>query len=214
MPNITIANVALSSIRYKPGNPNSMSEAEFKLLVENIKEDGFLQPVLLRPGDEVGTFWMVDGEHRAKGAAEAGMTEVPAVIAADMDVARAVLQRIGMNKRRGELDLTQVAMDLLELSNRGLSTEELTVSGFSGQEVADLLRSVDQTVTDVLPKDLGTLPDDDYEVDDEPTKPFVLEIEFTNREQYKKARRGLKRAAGKGKDLAEGLMKLLGEEKA
>jgi ParB/RepB/Spo0J family partition protein len=222
---ISVTNINIRNLRPADTNPNVMDGAHYKALVAGIKAEGFLQPILVReiPDEEQGTappadapeYEIVDGHHRVRAAEEAGMLVVPAVIAAPgMSLAAARLQAIGMNKRRGELDLTEVGRAFADLHGEGWSVESLALTGFSENEVGDLLRSVSQDVDKALAKDIsvpaGSFDDDDAQ---EPTaKPFLLEILFTDRDEFKAAKRGLKRAAGKGKDLARGLLVLLGED--
>lgn len=222
---IAVSNISIASLRPADTNPNVMDEAHYRALVAGIRVEGFLQPILVREvlDSELGTapkggapvYEIVDGHHRVRAAEEVGMVAVPAVIAAPgMSADAARLQAIGMNKRRGELDLTEVGRAFADLHGEGWSVEALALTGFSPNEVGDLLRSVSQDVDKALAKDIS-IPADSFENEDEPepsAKPFLLEILFTSREDFKAAKKGLKRAAGKGKDLARGLMVLLGED--
>lgn len=203
-------NLPIGALREAPSNANVMAEGQFRSLVRAIRELGFLQPVLVRPlGD--GAFEIVDGHHRVRAAREVGMLEVPAVVA---DADEPLVTAISMNAHRGELDLTAVGRAFAELSARGWEVPELAVTGFSEAEVSDLLRGVSQSVDEVLPRDIEVPPEEFEPEDDAPAgRPWVLEIAFADREDLKAARRGLRRAAGKGKDLARGLLALLGHEK-
>ncbi len=51
-----------------------MSDAEFKGLVADIKEQGILDPLLVTAGD---TKYIVDGHNRFEAAKKAGLEEVP-----------------------------------------------------------------------------------------------------------------------------------------
>ena len=213
---ISVTNIAVLRLRPAPTNPNVMDAAHFDALVAGIKAEGFLQPILVRQLEgPVPDFEIVDGHHRVRAAEKAGMTVIPAVIAdPSMSAEAARLQAIGMNKRRGELDLTEVGKAFADLHGAGWSVEALALTGFTENEVADLLTSVSTDVDSALAKDIsipsGGFEDDDGE--DTPTaKPFLLEIHFTDRDEFKRAKKGLKRAAGKGKELSRGLMVLLGE---
>ncbi len=212
MSDVSVGNVPLSTLHDAPSNPNHMDEDKYLTLVRAMKEKGFLQPVLVR--EVQGRMEIVDGHHRVKAARELGMSSVPAVVVDEMDDADAAILRIGMNRLRGELDLTSVGLVLKELQAGGLLIDDLTITGYSESEVADLLHSVSQGLEDGIPKDMEMPADDfEFEVPDDTVKPFELKILFLKREEFTKAKRGLRRAAGKGKDLAEGLMRLLGEEK-
>ena len=57
-----------------------MSEKKFSALVESIRKDGFLSPILVRP-EHGGKYEILAGNHRWLAAKEAGLKEVPAIIA-------------------------------------------------------------------------------------------------------------------------------------
>lgn len=206
----TALNLPIEVLRPAPTNPNVMDEGAYKGLVRAIRELGFLQPILVRPLEE-GAYEIVDGHHRVRAAREAGMAAVPAVVAESEDP---LVTAISMNHHRGELDLTAVGRAFAELKASGWEVPDLTVTGFSEAEVADLLSSVTTDVDKALPRDIS-VPAESFDDDDDgaSVKPWVLEIPFSSVEEMKLARRGLKRAAGKGKDLARGLLALLGHEK-
>ena len=52
---------------------------------------------------------------------------------------------------------------------------------------------------------------EDTDSDAPAAKPFSLEILFTNRDDLKRAKRALKKAAGKTGDFAKGLLRLIGD---
>lgn len=206
MSNVVSRNIPISQLRPAAENPNAMSEEKFDLLVGAIRRFGFLQPLLVRPDGTV-----VDGHHRLLAAQKLGMTEVPCVVAeGTVEEERAL--RVGMNNLRGEPDLTMVGSILKELSEAGWSAEQLTVTGFSEEEVKDLLGAVSQDVDAALSPEMEVPSAEDYQPEDAASKPFVLELEFSARADFLRAKKGLRRAAGKGGDMTTGLMVLLGED--
>src|SRR6185437_12726555 len=78
--------VAIEAIRPSPFQPRRrFAEAELDGLVQSIREKGVIQPLLVRPldnvGDETGAdFELVAGERRWRAAQRAGLHEVPVVI--------------------------------------------------------------------------------------------------------------------------------------
>ena len=58
-------------------NPNEMSEREFNVLKETIREVGFIDPVTVAPLQD-GKYSIVGGEHRWRAAKDLGMESVPA----------------------------------------------------------------------------------------------------------------------------------------
>ena len=212
MHDVTIQNIETGRLVEAQDNPNHMGAREYKALGDVIGEVGFLQPILVKPLAD--GFKIIDGHHRARAAKELGMETVPCVVVESGDDEEVVL-RIAMNKLRGDLDLTGVGRALKGLSLEGWTAEDLSITGFSAGEVTDLLAAVSQDVE----KGMGTtmeMPAGDYDADDTgdaEAKLFALTLQFDNREDLKKAKRALKRAGGKTKDMGLGLLKILGEDK-
>lgn len=205
MSSYNIQNIAVDLLMEATDNPNSMDEQQLSMLETAIKKVGFLQPVLVRPLT-AGRYEIVDGHHRVKAARRLGYTDLPCVVLNESDDAKAVALRIGMNRLRGELNLAAVARAVDGLVDAGWSMDDLALTGFNPDEVDDLLESLKlQDEDDVLGQKI-----EGPEADDGPPDPFVLEITFSDRDEFKRAKAGLKRASG-GKDLSRGLMRLLGE---
>jgi len=202
--------VRLVQLHEAADNPNSMEPEQYAMLVEAVRRVGFLQPVLVREVKNALDFTdyeVIDGHHRIKAARELGYSEVPCVVI-DADDNTAIALRVGMNRLRGELNLSSVAVAMEGLVTNGWKLDDLTLTGFSADEVADLLASLKLNEDDVLGQNVqvGELGGDEL-----PSHPFVLEIQFTDRAAFKKAKAGLKRAAGKSGDIGRGLLRLLGE---
>lgn len=226
-----IRNIAATMLMDAPDNPNRMSEGEYRALKRFMEQEGFLGTVLVKPLEmklENGKklpgpaaailggnvyYRIIDGHHRVRAARELKMTEIPCVVV-ERDDQREVLMRIAMNKLRGELDLTGVGRAFNELSAGGLDLTSLEITGYSGSEINDLLAAVTQDVDEALPSDMKLPAEDDYDPDVGSDKNvFELKLLFASKDDLKKARAGLRRAAGKTKDMALGLLRLLGEEK-
>ena len=81
-------------------------------LVESIKSEGILQPLLVRP---VGKkYEVVAGERRYRAALEAGLTEVPATIR-EMTDGQAVQYALVENLQREDLNPVEEAEGILSL---------------------------------------------------------------------------------------------------
>ena len=196
-----------------PSNPNRMPASTFRLLVEAIKRIGFVQPVLVRqvpvmlaPGEATPEprYQIVDGWHRVRAAREAGLTDVPVVIT-DLDANQARAVQVGMNKMRGELDLSAVSSLVDELHTDGWDLEALALTGFDSSELTDMLRAMSSDSDDVLNGAPAAMPD----AVEPAVKPFVLELTFATKDELAKAKKGLRKAAGKGGDMALGLIRLI-----
>lgn len=199
---------ALGDLLPRAGNPNHMTDEQYRLLVSSIRKLGFLEPIVVEPlGD--GKARIADGEHRARALAELGATRAPCVhgtAGAAEDIARAI--RIAKNRIRGSLNLSEVASELSDLRNAGWSVEDLTATGFGVDEVNDLLQAMKPLEQDIVDGAGGVATIDAREEGEEP-KAYSLEILFEDRKAMAKARRALRKAAGVGGTLADGLIALL-----
>lgn len=206
-PNILkITNLPLTRLEDDPDNPNHMSDEQMAALVRAIKVAGFLQPCLVRLIGE-NQYRIIDGHHRADAAAQAGLSEVPCVIVETDDEVAAVLQ-IGMNKLRGELNLGEVAVVISNLAEEGWSIPDLEMTGFSQDEIDNLLKAA-SVATDDEVMEGASMGREKSEVPDEPGGPFELTLVFNTKEDLMTAKRGLKRATEKGGALGDGLLSLL-----
>lgn len=188
-------------------NPNQMSPERYHFLVEAIRRFGWLEAIVVEELPD-GTFAIANGNHRKRAGLEAGKDEFPYVLAPrEPGVGRAL--RVAMNRLRGDLNLARVAIDMAALVSEGWTEVDLGVTGFNPDEVASLLASTRVDSIDVAAN--VQLPEDDRD-ESEGIKEYVLEVVgFATREDMVRARRALKRAAGKGRTLAEGLMNLIDE---
>ncbi len=70
----------LSSIRPNPYQPRQFwDENELKELAESIRQNGVIQPILVRPGGD-GQYEIIAGERRFRAAQMAGLSAIPALI--------------------------------------------------------------------------------------------------------------------------------------
>lgn len=96
-------------------NPNEMDEATFDALVEEIREQGFDEPIHVRKHPKLKNKYQISsGHHRTRAATVVGLTEIPAIIKpfTDREQKVALVKR---NALRGELNktkLTQLYRDL------------------------------------------------------------------------------------------------------
>lgn len=202
----------LARIRFTPDadNPNKMDAQDFQLLKLAIAREGFDQPCLVRPlpgGQADGcTHEMADGNHRGRAVSELGGDMIPAIVR-EMTDTQLRGYRISRNRLRGRIDLTIARLHVRDLAAGGLTLDELLVTGFG---VDDLTAFCAADVSPVA-AGLGSMTVSD---DERLPKPFVIEIPFTDKAQYQRALKRLRKAAGKTKDLGLGLLNVLGELKA
>ncbi len=180
-------------------NPNVMEPELYAALVNSIKTDGFLQPVLVV--EEGGEYVIIDGIHRTKAAVECGLSTIPAVLASDR--ARAEVLRIALNKTRGELDVTEVSRQLQTLVEEGFSKEDLLLTGFQEWEITTMLDNMDL--------------DEDFDLTGavtspiEPVKPktYALNFKFNSESERARVKEALEES-GDGNALA-GLLFLVSQ---
>lgn len=216
---IQLIHIDLDQLIPDPSNPNKMSEADYNALRENIAEHGFWDPILIQkdPDDAVigkehkAAYHIVDGHHRVRAAGECGHKSVPAVAWDGSEEMRRAFA-IGMNKLRGELDLAGVQAVLSDLHADGWAVKDLTVTGYDEDEIKTLLKAAAETAEDADSVLEGAQAGfEEPEEAEKPPRPFLLELTFGSAAELQKVKRGLRRAAGKGRELGEGLLALLGE---
>ncbi len=129
-------------------NPNVMDPHDYQALVAGITKYGFLQPILVLWKEDSSKYVVIDGVHRSKAAIEAGLSNIPAVVA--KDEAHAEILRIALNKIRGQLDITEVGRQLESLLEDGFSKEDLELTGFQDYEIDAMLDAMSDTDDDLL----------------------------------------------------------------
>lgn len=183
-------------------DPNKMGDEEFAKLVALMREVGCLTSVTVRRIDDRPGYWLlVDGHHRLWAAQVAGLDELPVVVEATGRDVRAL--GLGLNHVRGREDLRIVTDELRELTALLGNDDVSLLTGYRGDEIADLL------AVQLAEPVMGASDDEVSEEPDE--KRWVLEISFANKADYQRARRALMRASGDEKSLSAGLMSVLEE---
>ena len=87
-----------------------LDDDRMKELVQSIKDNGILNPVLVRP-DEQGGYEMISGHRRMHAAKQAGLTTVPAIIK-ELSDDEAVIAMVDSNMQREELLPSECAFSL------------------------------------------------------------------------------------------------------
>jgi ParB family transcriptional regulator, chromosome partitioning protein len=133
----------LSLDRLRPGKyqPRSrMDAASLAELALSIKEQGVMQPILVRPV-EGGFFEIVAGERRWRAAQQAGLREIPALVKSVPDQSALAVALIE-NIQREDLNPIEEAKGLQRLIDEFGLTHEATAKavGRSRSAVSNLLR--------------------------------------------------------------------------
>ena len=136
-----LRSVVISSIFPNPLQPRrKFSETELAELTSSIRENGLLQPLLVRPAGP-GRYEVVAGERRLRSIQRLGWQEVPVVVRKVEDEALLVLALVE-NLQREELNPLEEAEGYRTLTERfGLTQEEVSRAvGKDRSTVANLLR--------------------------------------------------------------------------
>jgi ParB family chromosome partitioning protein len=131
----------ISSIFPNPLQPRrEFPETELEELTSSIKENGLLQPLLVRPAGP-GRYELVAGERRLRSVQRLGWQEAPVVVRKVEDEGLLVLALVE-NLQREELNPLEEAEGYLTLTERfGLTQEEVSQAvGKDRSTVANLLR--------------------------------------------------------------------------
>jgi ParB-like chromosome segregation protein Spo0J len=202
-----LLDVPIDRLEDAPRNPNKMSPSKFEALVESIRRIGFVQHVIVREsGSE--RWEIVDGHHRRDALRILGETSVPAVQLEGSEDPRLVA--LALNRIRGETDLATASLVIEELMDAGLSHADLSISGFSDRELTELVAAL-ATTDDPSLEDLDGLEVPEP-VGTPVARPFLLELTFSSRADLVAARKALRKAAGKGGNLADGLLRVVRPE--
>lgn len=136
-------------------NPNEMTDDQFGLLCDRMRQNGWLGGPIITNTNGV----IADGEHRWRAAQEIGLSEVP-VKQYDIDDATRRLWRQELNKIHGEHDSKRDALEYDYLLNAGKS-----------DEVHDLVKAADEDLDELLAeikmeqsRDVGYEYDPDHSV--------------------------------------------------
>jgi DNA modification methylase len=134
---LEIEQVRIDELRPDPANPRRIGDVELEALTRSMREWGFVQPVLARREDRV----VIAGHQRLLAARKLGMKTAP-VIYVDLSVEQSRLLNVALNKISGEWDEDLLARMLADL--KSLEEVDLTLTGFTGQELGKLLGSLER----------------------------------------------------------------------
>ena len=151
--NVSVVKIPVEKLHPNDWNPNSLSDAMFNRLVDDMNHLGFLQPVLVTPEAD-GTYRIIDGEHRYECAKLADMTEIPCVILDGdfaQDETRQKFQTMRMNMIRGNVDKRKLAALVSELATE-MPVEEIAES--MAFDDADALRALIEDTRKDLPPEM------------------------------------------------------------
>jgi len=149
-------------------NPNEMDEATFDLLIEEIREQGFDEPIQVRPHPTMkGKYQIGGGHHRVKAATVIGMQSVPAVVK-DWDDRVQKVMLVKRNALRGDLNKQKMAKLYKQLAKDAKDPVQLQRElGFSNPKKLDaIIERVEKSMTPTQKKKLAEAKEDIKTLDD------------------------------------------------
>ena len=126
-----IYEIPLEQIRDMPDHPYKVKDDDnMAELVESVKEHGLLQPVLVRPLEEEGTYEMVSGHRRKRAYELAGLETIPCRVR-ELTKDEAIIMMVDSNLQREEILPSEKAFAYkmrLDAMNRQGKRTDLTCS--------------------------------------------------------------------------------------
>ncbi len=118
--------IPLDAITPNPQQPRrTMSPEALQGLAASIREVGVLQPIVVRRGEEAGSFVLVAGERRWRASRLAGLKEIPALVREGDDVS-GLAEALVENLQREDLGALEEAAAYRQLlEDFGLTHEEV-----------------------------------------------------------------------------------------
>ena len=142
----TATTLRISEIEPRSDQPRKQfDQAALETLADSIAAYGVLQPILVRPNpDFEGSYEIIAGERRWRGAKMAGLTEIPAIVLDGDDMKTAQIALIE-NVQREDLNVVEEAFGYQALLDRfDMTQEEVSkIAGKSRSAVANTLRLLD-----------------------------------------------------------------------
>lgn len=136
----SIKSICLDELIGHPGNPNKMSDANFRKLVRNIERSGRYEPIVVRPHPErEGVFQIINGHHRCKALAKLGYESADCVIW-DVDDEQTDILLATLNRLGGLDELSRKVKLLKKLSEKMQAGELSKLVPHTARQLERLMR--------------------------------------------------------------------------
>jgi len=109
-----VQSIAIDNIEVLDQVRTELDPEQLGQLANSLERDGLLQPILLRPADKAGRFFVIAGERRFRAAQMLGWKQIPALVRTSTPSEASRLQLIE-NIQREELSLLDTAKGVLTL---------------------------------------------------------------------------------------------------
>lgn len=139
---VDLSYVSIDQIQTNAHQPRRhFTAASMDRLAESIRADGVMQPVIVRPAAEKGSYELVAGERRLRAAQQAGLEKIPAIVR-HLDNRQVAEWSLIENLQREDLNPIERAEAFQKLiQDYQLSHEEVAVRvGLDRSSVSNLLR--------------------------------------------------------------------------
>lgn len=153
-----IIEISLEQIRPNDWNPNVLPKKLYEALKRNIRDKGFVLPILVRKVED--RYEIIDGEHRYKILKELGYSKAKCVVIEAEDDAEAIMRTLAMWRLRGEANTMDVASLLLEQEFETKELEEYLAYSESELKVFQIIYEVPSKIIDPFAKLGIDLPDE------------------------------------------------------
>jgi ParB/RepB/Spo0J family partition protein len=149
---VEVVDLPTKALKPDPANPNRIEPELMEALKRDIAENGFVQPVVVRP--DGGEWWITDGEHRWRVLKALGSPTVPCVVD-DGVPDEAKMRMLTLNALRGRPKPVALAKELVRLAEK-LSPEELQRRlGMPEEEYEDAIQLADAPSDEALERALA-----------------------------------------------------------
>jgi ParB-like chromosome segregation protein Spo0J len=118
----------ISELKPFPNNPRKISEKDMNDLVNDLREFGFVEPIVVNKD-----LTIIGGHQRIEAAKRLGMTEVPCYVV-DLSAEQMKILNIALNKIQGEWDYQKLQNVLIDLP-----VDMQSLAGFSGKELEKIM---------------------------------------------------------------------------
>ena len=146
--------IRISDIQKNPYQPRKeFSEEKIKELAQSIKENGLIQPIIVRQSPVIG-YEILAGERRYRASIEAGLSEVPVIIKKLSDQ-EMMIHSIIENLQREDLNPIEEAKAYQSLIEKGYTHADIAAKmGKSRPYITNLVRLL--TLPDFILKEVET----------------------------------------------------------
>lgn len=147
-------------------NPNRMTDHQFNMLVERIKEQGFKDAISVVPTED-GKYRIVEGHHRVKASKYLEFEEIPCFVHDDWDEDKQKFELVKSNVLKGHIDpasFTELVNGLTDKYNKEVIA---TMMGFADEkEFNKLYVEIRKQLPDEMKGKLDAVKDEIKTIDD------------------------------------------------